>query len=273
MSVIERFASITLTVGVHLALLFWITATLGQTPPAKIVLPSMQGVLVSDALAQHAGGAAQANEADEPARAEPAPPPPEPVPEPVVPPPPEPPPVPVEPVKPVVEPTPKVVPKPKAKPTVQPRPKLPPSKTAITEHETEAVAEQAAAAPAASAAPATGASTTGATSAAAAARPGPPAAAPAVTPPRTDASHLNNPVPRYPPVSRRLGEEGRVLLDVHIQPDGGVGEIRVRTSSGSNRLDQAALDAVKRWRYVPARRGDVAIAFWYVQPVVFALQD
>lgn len=277
MSVTERLASMTLTVGVHLGLLFWITATLGQTPPAKVVLPSMQGVLVSDAATLAGGAAAPVSDADvEPALAEPMPAPLPPVP---VPPPPEPPKaVPVEPVKPV-EPTPKVEPKPKPKPkpkpTVQPRAELPPSKTAITEHETEAVAEQAAAAPPAPAAsPASGTSSTGAAAAAvASAQPGPSPAAPAVTPPRTDAAHLNNPVPRYPPVSRRLGEEGRVLLDVHIQPDGSVGEIRVRASSGSTRLDQAALDAVKRWRYVPARRGDVAIAFWYVQPIAFSLHE
>lgn len=277
MSVTERLASMTLTVGVHLGLLFWITATLGQTPPAKVILPSMQGVLVSDAATLAGGAAAPVSDAEvEPALAEPMPAPLPPVP---VPPPPEPPKaVPVEPVKPV-EPTPKVEPKPKPKPkpkpTVQPRAELPPSKTAITEHETEAAAEQAAAAPPAPAAsPASGTSSTGAVAAAvASAQPGPSPAAPAVTPPRTDAAHLNNPVPRYPPVSRRLGEEGRVLLDVHIQPDGSVGEIRVRTSSGSKRLDQAALDAVKRWRYVPARRGDMAIAFWYVQPIAFSLHE
>lgn len=278
MSVAERLASISLTLGVHLGLLFWITATLGQPPPAKVELPSMQGVLVSDAASLAGGAVAQASAAEvQPALAEPAPPPPVPVP-----PPPEPPkPVPVESAKPVVDPAPKLEPqpkpkpKPKPKPTVQPRPELPPSRTAITEHATEAAAEQVAAAPPApSASPAPGASTSGAAPAAVApAPPGPSPAAPAVTPPRTDAAHLNNPVPRYPPVSRRLGEEGRVLLDVHIQPDGSVGEIRVRSSSGSKRLDQAALDAVKRWRYVPARRADVAIAFWYVQPIAFSLHE
>lgn len=284
MSVAERLASITLTLGVHLGLLFWITATLGQTPPAKVELPSMQGVLVSDAASLAGGAVAQASAAEaQPVLAEPMPAPLPPVP---VPPPPEPPkPVPVEPAKPVVEPAPRLEPqtkpkpqpKPKPKPTVQPRPELPPSRTAITEHATDAAAaaEQVAAAPPApSASPAPGASTSGAAPAAVAPAPsGPSPAAPAVTPPRTDAAHLNNPVPRYPPVSRRLGEEGRVMLDVHIQPDGSVGEIRVRSSSGSKRLDQAALDAVKRWRYVPARRGDVAIAFWYVQPIAFSLHE
>ncbi len=93
-----------------------------------------------------------------------------------------------------------------------------------------------------------------------------------VIPPRSDAAHLNNPAPAYPPISRRFGEQGRVLFDVYILADGTVGEIRLKASSGFSRLDTAAREAVKRWRYVPARRGDVAIAYWYVQPVSFSLQ-
>lgn len=95
----------------------------------------------------------------------------------------------------------------------------------------------------------------------------------AVTPPRTDAAHLDNPAPQYPTVSRRFGEEGRVLFDVYILPDGRVGEIKLRRSSGHARLDEAALDAVRRWRYVPARRGNEPIPYWYVQPIAFSLNS
>ncbi len=94
---------------------------------------------------------------------------------------------------------------------------------------------------------------------------------PPVTLPRTDASHLSNPVPRYPTLSRRFGEQGRVLLDVYILPDGQVGEIRLNTSSGFARLDEAALTTVRNWRFVPARRGDEPIPYWYVQPITFSL--
>lgn len=90
-------------------------------------------------------------------------------------------------------------------------------------------------------------------------------------PPRTDAAHLSNPAPVYPAISRRLGEQGRVLFDVYILPDGTVGEIRLKHSSGYSRLDDAALDAVRRWRYVPARRGNEPIPYWYVQPIVYSL--
>ena len=92
-----------------------------------------------------------------------------------------------------------------------------------------------------------------------------------MVPPRSDASHLNNPAPVYPNVSRRLGEQGKVLFDVYILPDGTVGEIKLKRSSGYTRLDDAALAAVRAWRYVPARRGDTPIPYWYVQPITFAL--
>lgn len=94
-----------------------------------------------------------------------------------------------------------------------------------------------------------------------------------VIPPRVDAAHLNNPAPAYPPLSRRLGEQGQVLFDVYILADGTVGEIRLKVSSGYPRLDAAAREAVQRWRYVPARRGNTAIAYWYVQPVSFSLRN
>lgn len=92
-----------------------------------------------------------------------------------------------------------------------------------------------------------------------------------VAPPRSDASFLNNPAPRYPPESRRRREEGRVLLDVFILADGTVGEITLKRSSGYPRLDESALDAVRRWRYVPAKRGTVPIDYWHVQPLDFEL--
>lgn len=92
-----------------------------------------------------------------------------------------------------------------------------------------------------------------------------------VTPPRTDAAHLSNPAPQYPPMSRRYGEQGRVVFDVYILPDGSVGEIKLKRSSGHARLDEAAFSTVRRWRYVPAHRGDEPIPYWYIQPITFSL--
>jgi protein TonB len=92
-----------------------------------------------------------------------------------------------------------------------------------------------------------------------------------VTPPRSDAAHLNNPKPVYPAVSRRLKEEGTVVLEVFIQVDGSVGDLRVKRSTGFPRLDEAALAAVRRWKYVPARRGNEPLALWHSQSLVFSL--
>jgi protein TonB len=90
--------------------------------------------------------------------------------------------------------------------------------------------------------------------------------------PRFDAAYLNNPKPVYPNASRRLGEDGRVVLRVHVNA-GGVGEeIEIRQSSGFPRLDAAARDAVTQWRFVPARRGEEAVAAWVLVPIVFSLE-
>lgn len=94
-----------------------------------------------------------------------------------------------------------------------------------------------------------------------------------VIPPRSDASQLNSPAPTYPSMSRRLREQGRVVLDVYILANGRVGELRIKQSSGSKRLDDAAMQAVKKWQYVPAHRGSEAIPFWYIQPVSFSLNS
>lgn len=64
-----------------------------------------------------------------------------------------------------------------------------------------------------------------------------------------------------------------MLLDVYILPDGSVGEIKLKRSSGHPRLDQTALEAVRRWRYQPARRGNEPIPYWYVQPLDFVLNS
>ncbi|OHC63906.1 MAG: hypothetical protein A3H93_08035 [Rhodocyclales bacterium RIFCSPLOWO2_02_FULL_63_24] len=99
----------------------------------------------------------------------------------------------------------------------------------------------------------------------------PPAAVP--TPPRFDTDYLYNPKPDYPAISRRLGEQGRVLLRVHVASDGTAADVQVQVSSGSPRLDQSALDAVRRWRFVPAKLGKEPIAAWVQVPIAFTLKD
>lgn len=88
---------------------------------------------------------------------------------------------------------------------------------------------------------------------------------------RFDADYLHNPKPVYPALSRRLNEEGKVLLKVRVSAQGAALEVAVSKSSGFPRLDAAAMDAVGRWRFVPARRGDEPVDSSVVVPIAFAL--
>lgn len=90
---------------------------------------------------------------------------------------------------------------------------------------------------------------------------------------RFDAAYLHNPRPNYPPMSRRLGEEGKVSLKVKVSADGRPLAVDLEKSSNFSRLDEAALDVVKRWRFVPARRGDEAIEAVVIVPIVFQLEE
>jgi periplasmic protein TonB len=104
--------------------------------------------------------------------------------------------------------------------------------------------------------------------------PAPPALPPVtVTPPAFSASYLRNPPPAYPAAARRSGEEGTVLLRVLVGRDGEPQKVEVDQSSRSRVLDQAALDAVKAWRFVPARRGTENIEAWVRVPVSFRLES
>ena len=93
-----------------------------------------------------------------------------------------------------------------------------------------------------------------------------------VLPPRFDAAYLNNPPPTYPAVAKRKGDEGKVMLRVRVDAQGRAEDVQVKTSSGSFRLDDAALATVREWRFVPARQGDRAVAAWVLVPIVFKLE-
>ncbi|WP_310451904.1 energy transducer TonB [Sulfuritalea sp.] len=95
----------------------------------------------------------------------------------------------------------------------------------------------------------------------------------AITAARFDADYLDNPKPVYPLVARRLGEQGKVLLRVYVSAAGLAEKVELKTGSGFARLDQAATDAVSRWRFVPARRGDQAFAAWVQVPITFQLES
>lgn len=96
-------------------------------------------------------------------------------------------------------------------------------------------------------------------------------AEPVVTPPDLRAAYLANPRPPYPLAARRLGLEGRVLLRAQILENGRCGRIMVSQSSGHALLDDAALQAVRGWRFVPATRAGEAVAAWVEIPISFRL--
>ena len=96
-------------------------------------------------------------------------------------------------------------------------------------------------------------------------------AEPQNTPPRFDADYLHNPAPEYPALSRRLGEQGRLMLRVLVGIDGNAREVDVERSSGYPRLDAAAVAAVRHWRFVSARSGFQTIEDWVLVPITFKL--
>jgi periplasmic protein TonB len=97
-------------------------------------------------------------------------------------------------------------------------------------------------------------------------------APPAVVAPRFEADYLSNPAPVYPRKSRYLGEEGRVLLKVRVSESGDAKEVSLHRSSGFKRLDRAALDAVRQWKFIPARQGRKPVMAWVVVPLEFSLR-
>lgn len=89
--------------------------------------------------------------------------------------------------------------------------------------------------------------------------------------PSSKADYLNNLSPPYPAISRRLGEQGQVLISALISKDGSATQARIEQSSGFQRLDQAALETVRQWRFVPGRRAGVAQDMWFKIPITFTL--
>lgn len=105
----------------------------------------------------------------------------------------------------------------------------------------------------------------------------PPKAAPVIEDkyeePRFGVSYLNNPAPDYPALSRRQGEEGRVLMKVLVSADGAAEDVQIEKSSGSDRLDNAAVTAVKRWRFIPAKRNNQPLSAYVLVPMKFSLDS
>ncbi len=95
---------------------------------------------------------------------------------------------------------------------------------------------------------------------------------PPIIPPRFTADYLQNPAPAYPPLARRMHEQGRVLIRVLVSVDGLPERIELKASSGYARLDQSALETIRNWKFVPARQGNDNVAAWVVVPITFSLE-
>lgn len=162
-------------------------------------------------------------------------------------------------------PQPKVQAKAPTSPTAQPSPA-----PAATLQPTPAPLAPPAVAPSATAAPVTSAAPTAVAAAPAATSTGTSVSAlPAsarVELPSSSADYLNNPKPPYPALSKRLGEQGSVVIRVLISVDGTASQASIKRSSGFDRLDQAALATALQWRYVPGKRAGVPEAMWFDIP-------
>lgn len=94
-----------------------------------------------------------------------------------------------------------------------------------------------------------------------------------IEPPRFGVAYLNNPAPDYPALSVRKGEEGRVLMRVLVSADGAAEDVQIERSSGFNRLDNAAVAAVKKWRFIPAKKNNQALSAYVLVPMPFILEN
>jgi len=88
---------------------------------------------------------------------------------------------------------------------------------------------------------------------------------------RTDAAYLHNPSPSYPMAARRRGDQGTVTVKVLVTAEGLPANVSLEKTSGHAALDEAAVTAVRSWRFVPAREGKQAVEALYIVPVVYRL--
>jgi protein TonB len=87
------------------------------------------------------------------------------------------------------------------------------------------------------------------------------------------ARYRSNPAPDYPPACRRRHEEGVVLVSVQVEADGRPSSISLKQSSGHRLLDEAALDAVRRWTFEPALADGVPVSSVALVPVRFSTTE
>lgn len=90
--------------------------------------------------------------------------------------------------------------------------------------------------------------------------------------PMSEGDYLSNPKPPFPAMSKRMGEQGSVKVRIYVGADGLPKKAELQKSSGFDRLDKAALDAVMQWRYIPGKRGGIPEDLWMSTTVSFILE-
>ena len=93
-----------------------------------------------------------------------------------------------------------------------------------------------------------------------------------IVPADYNSAGLHNPPTYYPRMAVDRGYQGTVKLRVQVLANGKPAEIQITESSGFEILDQAAVEQVKDWRFLPARRGDQAITSWVMVPIKFRIE-
>lgn len=88
-----------------------------------------------------------------------------------------------------------------------------------------------------------------------------------------NANYGSNPKPRYPGIATSRGWEGTVQLLVQVSAEGDSEEVTVQHSSGYDVLDEAAVEAVEKWKFIPAKRGDAPVSSSVVVPINFVLNN
>ncbi|NOT13827.1 MAG: energy transducer TonB [Methylococcaceae bacterium] len=88
-----------------------------------------------------------------------------------------------------------------------------------------------------------------------------------------NANYGTNPKPKYPIIARSRGWQGKVLLRVSVSAEGLSESVTVHRSSGHDVLDESAITAVEKWRFIPAKRGNTAVACTVIVPIIFTLNN
>jgi len=89
----------------------------------------------------------------------------------------------------------------------------------------------------------------------------------------SNANYGTNPKPKYPTIARSRGWQGKVLLRVRVTAGGLSEAVTVQRGSGHDALDESAVAAVEKWRFIPAKRGNTAVACTVIVPIIFTLNN